>query len=214
LFYGNKKYEEIIFREELERLEEKYQGRLIVHHILSQEQKPGCGFGRLDTPRVDSEAHQGLDLTAVSSYYLCGPAEMIFSLKDHLVECGVIEDRIRFELFSAPVVEVEENKDSSSEAPSQGSGALVNTYILDGERFEVEVKDPEMTILDIGLSHGIDLPFACQGGVCCTCRAKVQSGKVDMRQNFSLGDNEVNDGYVLTCQSYPQGESATLDYDS
>lgn len=214
LFYGNKKYEEIIFREELERLVERFQGRLVVHHILSQEQRPGYGFGRLDRPRVDSEAQQGLNLGAVSSYYLCGPAEMIFSLKDHLIHSGVNEDRICFELFTAPVAEETQDTSTAAAAPSQDSGTLVNTYILDGERFEVEVKNPDMTILDIGLAHGIDLPFACQGGVCCTCRAKVQSGKVDMRQNFSLGDGEVNDGYVLTCQSYPQGENATLDYDA
>ena len=90
----------------------------------------------------------------------------------------------------------------------------MNTYILDGERFEVEVDNPDLTILDIGLNQGIDLPFACQGGVCCTCRAKVLAGEVDMRQNFSLRNKEVEEGYVLTCQSYPKGDSATLDYDA
>ncbi|MCL4163559.1 UNVERIFIED_CONTAM: hypothetical protein GTU68_000865 [Idotea baltica] len=85
---------------------------------------------------------------------------------------------------------------------------------MDGEETVVAVSNPDDTILDIGLAKGIDLPFACQGGVCCTCRAKVTKGKVDMRQNFSLGDSEVAEGYVLTCQSHPVGEDTIIDYDA
>ncbi|NNC84145.1 MAG: 2Fe-2S iron-sulfur cluster binding domain-containing protein, partial [Flavobacteriales bacterium] len=165
----------------------------------------------LDIARLDSQIAQGLDVLSVRAFYLCGPSEMIFSMKEHLEQKGVSTERIRFELFSAPAPGAD---DSEQKAEVPSSDGLVNTYILDGERFEVEVKDPDMTILDIGLDHGIDLPFACQGGVCCTCRAQVLEGEVDMRQNFSLSSSEVEEGFVLTCQSYPKGGSATLDYDA
>ncbi len=211
LFYGNKKQEEIIFENELKGLEEQYADRFTLFNVLSQEQIPGFGFGRLDTARLDTAALQGLDLLPVSAFYLCGPAEMIFSLKDKLVEYGVSEDKVHFELFTAPVAE--ESTEPAAPAKTR-SETLTNTYILDGERFEVEVKNLDSTLLDMGLAQGIDLPFACQGGVCCTCRAKVESGKVDMRQNFSLSDSEVDEGFVLTCQSYSLGEDTILNYDA
>lgn len=210
LFYGNRTQNEIIFKEELDYLVLKYGDRLTVHHMLSQEQVAGFGFGRLDIARLETAVVKGLDLLPVTAFYLCGPSEMIFSLKDSLINSGVSEDRIRFELFTAPVSESTEK----TESKPTGSAGLTNTYIIDGERHEIEVKNAEETILDIGLAKGIDLPFACQGGVCCTCKAKVISGKVDMRQNFSLSDSEVEEGFVLTCQSYPLDEDAVLDYDA
>ncbi len=216
LFYGNKTYDEIIFREELTRLEEEYGSRLDIIHVLSQEQRPGFGFGRLDSARLDSSIHQGeLEIGDIVSAYLCGPSEMIFSLQDKLKSYGLPEEKIKFELFNTPVsgIAVEASAGGSAES-SSSHGGVTTTYILDGERTEVAVTDTESTILDMGLAQGIDLPFACQGGVCCTCRAKVIEGKVDMRQNFSLGESEVAEGYVLTCQSYPVGENTVIDYDS
>lgn len=216
LFYGNKTYDEIIFREELTQLESSYGGRLNVIHVLSQEQRSGMGFGRMDAARLDSSIQQGsLDVGSISSAYLCGPADMIFLLQDKLKAHGLAEESILFELFTAPVSDESPSSTDANEAtvPSTGGGKST-TYVLDGTRTVVEGCDPETTILDIGLAQDIDLPFACQGGVCCTCRAKVISGKVDMRQNFSLGDSEVEEGYVLTCQSYPVGEDTVIDYDA
>jgi ring-1,2-phenylacetyl-CoA epoxidase subunit PaaE len=215
LFYGNKTFDEIIFRDEFAQLEAAYGERLEVVHVLSQEQRAGFAFGRLDSARLETALHQGLlSIGDISAAYLCGPSEMIFSLRDTLQSRGLPEERIKFELFTAPVLEASDDSVGEKEVATKSNAGATTTYIIDGMRTELPADDLETTVLDTGLAQGIDLPFACQGGVCCTCKAKVISGKVDMRQNFSLGDSEVAEGYVLTCQSYPLGEDTVIDYDS
>ncbi len=215
LFYGNKSFDEIIFRDELAQLGVTYGERLNVLHVLSQEQRAGFAFGRLDSARLETALSQGLlSIGDIAAAYLCGPSEMIFSLRDTLQSRGLNEEHVKFELFTAPVEETGAAVEEGKEVVAKTSAGATTTYILDGVRTELPAVDLETTVLDSGLADGIDLPFACQGGVCCTCRAKVISGKVDMRQNFSLGDSEVAEGYVLTCQSYPLGEDTVIDYDS
>jgi len=215
LFYGNKSFDEIIFHDELTHLEAKYGERLNVIHVLSQEQRAGFAFGRLDAARLETALQQGLlTISDIMAAYLCGPADMIFSLRDTLQSRGLSEEHIKFELFTAPVEETSDAKEEVQDVVAKPSAGATTTYIIDGVSTVLPALDLETTILDTGLAQGIDIPFACQGGVCCTCRAKVVSGKVDMRQNFSLGDSEVADGYVLTCQSYPLGEDTVIDYDS
>lgn len=215
LFYGNKRLEDIIFKAELDALEQQYAGRFKTIHMLSQAQEPGFGFGRLDRARLESSIQQGiLDINGVVAAYLCGPSEMIFSLQQELERQGLASDKIRYELFTAPDSGASEGDSGTAPDSAASAAGLQVSIIQDGQQQDIAVSDPETTILDIGLAAGIDLPFACQGGVCCTCRAKVTAGEVDMRQNFSLGDSEVAEGYVLTCQSYPTKGQATIDFDS
>jgi ring-1,2-phenylacetyl-CoA epoxidase subunit PaaE len=207
LVYGNRTEQDEIFRHNLDELQQSFPDRLRLIRTYSRQDMNGNGTGRVDRVLLES---LGLSFQTLAHAYLCGPSEMIFEMKDYLESKGISDERIHFELFAAPVAEA---KDEQKEKPVGSTGPVSVKFLVDDDEFLVEDDGNDLSILDIGLKAGIDLPFACQGGVCCTCRARVVDGEVDMRQNFSLSDKEVNDGFVLTCQSHLKNGSVVVDYD-
>ncbi|MDA0972208.1 MAG: FAD-binding oxidoreductase [Bacteroidetes bacterium] len=208
LLFGNKLKDEVMFYAELEQLHKLYPSRLEIQHCYSREHRDGAWEGRV-TAAMASRFISSSSFGKATEVYLCGPAEMIFSVKDDVIARGLSKEQVHFELFTAPVIETEDEPDRTETV----EGASKITFRLDGQEYVIEDVDPHHAILDIALEAGIDAPFACQGGVCCTCKALVTGAKVDLRQNFSLSDKEVSEGYVLTCQSYHLGGSTVVDYD-
>ena len=208
LFYGNRNGESIIFREELEALKNRYLGRLSLHHVLSREH-PGSElfYGHLDDLKCRRFGQIFFNPTAVDRFFLCGPEAMIHALRGALTEQGVAPERIKFELFGTGTGV----KKIERETPVI-QGAKV-TLIQDGQRIDFAFQKSDENILDAGTAAGADLPYACKGGVCCTCRAKVLDGKVDMLINYALEPDEVAAGYVLTCQAVPQSDTVTISFD-
>jgi ring-1,2-phenylacetyl-CoA epoxidase subunit PaaE len=207
LYYGNKSENSIIFKEEIDALQSQYGDRLNVWYVLSREDKDGYFGGRIDPAKCDEFELNDSAFYQADDYFLCGPEEMIFSVKDKLVEKGVSSDKVHFELFTTPV-----KADEGSEEEVPDLDAEV-TVIMDGEEFNYTLNSKGDSILDSAMDAGADVPFSCKGAVCCTCRAKVTEGKVHMDMNYALTDEEVEEGYVLTCQSHPVTSKVTVDYD-
>ena len=149
-------------------------------------------------------------MTKADAYFLCGPEAMIHAASDVLKSAGVAGDKIHFELFtsSAPAAAPAAKSDKGS-----ASDDAYVTVVLDGEETHFTQSAKEF-VLDAALDAGADVPYACKGAVCCTCRAKVLEGKVEMAMNYSLTDDEVADGYVLTCQAMPRSERVVVSYDA
>jgi ring-1,2-phenylacetyl-CoA epoxidase subunit PaaE len=213
LFYGNKNAGSIIFKRELEDLKDQYLHRLEIHHVLSREDQ-GTDWlkGRIDAGKCRHFATHIFQPSAVDRFFLCGPDTLIDTVKNTLVELGVADNRIRYELFTTPVAGVAPKKEVSA-APKKGILSSV-TVILDGEETHFTISSNGETILDAALDAGADVPFACKGAVCCTCRAKVLEGSVTMDMNYALEEEEVEEGYVLTCQSHPQTDKVVVSYDA
>lgn len=211
LFFGNRNFDSIIFREQLEALKNKYLNRLSVHHILSKE-KLGSPlfFGRIDAQKCSKLSTVFFDPSAVTNFYLCGPAQMIFDVRDELKNLGVDASKIHFELFNTDDIKVEKKEEKASYDPATESKV---TIVLDEESFEMPLAYGGKSILDAALEAGADLPYACKGGVCSTCKAKVVEGEVVMDLNYALEPDEVENGFVLTCQSHPRTATLTVDFD-
>lgn len=212
LFYGNRNFDTIIFREELEALKNVNLNRLSVHHILSKEKLGSPLFyGRIDAAKCEKFSKVFFDPKDVDAYYLCGPAKMIFAVKDELTKQGAPTDNIHFELFNTDdlPVNTEEQKEKTYDSASESKV----TIILDSESFDMPLEYGGTSILDAALAAGADLPYACKGGVCSTCKAKITKGEVIMDINYALEPDEVENGYVLTCQSHPRTPEVTVNFD-
>ncbi|MBN8852929.1 MAG: phenylacetic acid degradation protein [Sphingobacteriales bacterium 50-39] len=217
LVYGNRHRPSIIFREELEGLKNRYMHRFALHHILSREKVDiGLHQGRIDAAKCGELCGKLIDLNGTDEIFLCGPAEMIFTIKSWLEEKAFDPRKIHFELFHT-----QEGKaagrtttaDTTTTAPLEGKTSQV-TIRLDGNSFDFELPVDGDSILDGALMQGADLPFACKGGVCCTCRARLLEGKVEMEVNYALEEEELKAGFILTCQSHPRTEKVVIDFDS
>lgn len=213
LFYGNKSTEDIIFRQELNDLVVKYEERLQVHHILSRQKTSDDLFhGRISPEKCLDLMTHFEEIQNADAYFLCGPFDMTMGLKEKLIEFGVESDRIRFELFTTDTTKEGEQPPADAKGDEKFTEAKV-TVILDGEETEITV-GPDEKILDAVLDAGLDAPYACTGGSCCTCRAKALEGSVEMEVNYALTDSEVEEGYILTCQSHPTTPKVIVDYDA
>ena len=213
LFYGNKSTDQIIFREELEALKNKYLDRIQIFYLLSEEVPDAPLFaGRLDAGKVEAYARYLFDANKVNQFFLCGPEAMIWSTKSALESLGVAEGKISFELFTSSTNKTHEKFVGNLREEEVENSSKV-TVILDGKSFELDVPYKGRTILDAALKKGADLPFACKGGVCCTCKAQLLEGEVEMEVNYALEPEEVKAGFVLTCQSHPRSEEIKLDFD-
>ena len=212
LVFGNRSRSSIIFFEELENLKNKYLQRFNLINILSRE--------KMDTPlnsgRIDKEKLTDLlrmiKFGEMDEFFICGPEGMIFSIKDFLEKTGIENKKIHFELFTTPG----EKKVLSLKpiAVSAGGPKTRVTVKLDGRSFDFDLpQNSDTSILDAALQQGADLPFACKGGVCCTCKAKLLEGEVEMEVNWGLEQEEVEQGYILTCQSHPKTERIVVDFD-
>ncbi len=211
LLYGNQKRSSIIFFEEIEGLKNKYMDRFSCINILSRERtEASLNHGRIDTTKFES-LKQLINFKNITSAYLCGPEEMIFSAAAFLENEGITKNNVHFELFSSGVkknVAIKEEKRIADEGPKSNV-----TIKVDGRSFQFDLAYKSDNILDAALAKGADLPYACKGGVCCTCRAKLIEGKVYMEVNYALEEEEVAQGFILCCQSHPLTEKVVVDFD-
>jgi ring-1,2-phenylacetyl-CoA epoxidase subunit PaaE len=209
LFYGNRRSDSVMFADEVADLKDAHTARMHVVHVLSREpQEVELFNGRLDADRLRVLVPATVDVATVDHWWLCGPFGLVEGAMTVLTDLGVERSRMHRELFY--VEEVPPAEVHHLDAPA-GAGAEV-TVVLDGRTSTVTVPSG-MAILDGAQKIRPDLPFACKGGVCGTCRARVTSGAVTMRRNYALEDDEVAAGYVLTCQSLPTTDAVTVDYD-
>jgi ring-1,2-phenylacetyl-CoA epoxidase subunit PaaE len=210
LLYGNRKTDTVMFAEELADLKNRYPDRLELVHVLSREPRDVELFsGRLDAGRLRRLLTLLVPLRSIDHVWLCGPFGLITDARAVLDELGFPRDRVHFELFfvDEPPPEVHH-----AEAVIEGRTSDV-TIVLDG-RTTTAAMPQDQPVLDAAAAIRSDLPFACKGGVCGTCRARVTAGKVDMRRNYALSDDEVERGFVLTCQSRPVSAAVTVDFDA
>jgi ring-1,2-phenylacetyl-CoA epoxidase subunit PaaE len=208
LLFANRTSRTVMFLEELEDLKDRYPGRFHLIHVLSREsQDSELLSGRLDKARLTKITETLVPAETVDEWFLCGPYDMVIDLRDALVEAGVDKAQIHSELFH-----VETAPPVRTDAAGAGEGAEV-TVTLDGRRSTFRLP-PELSVLEGVLGVRSDAPFACKGGVCGTCRAKVLEGSVEMDTNYALEPDEIAAGYVLTCQSHPTSDKVVLDYDA
>jgi ring-1,2-phenylacetyl-CoA epoxidase subunit PaaE len=214
LVYGNRTKNSIIFKEELEALKDKFLSRFRIYHILSRERTDAeINYGRIDRDKVEALASRLIDLRNTDEFFICGPEEMIFSVRDYLQEKGVDRDHIHFELFTIPGQKKSVVDTSKKETSDEGPKARVSVK-LDGILFDFDLGQGGESILDAALKQGADLPYACKGGVCCTCKAKLLEGEVEMEVNWGLEPDEIERGYILTCQSHPKTGKVVVDFDA
>ncbi|MGH3359246.1 MAG: 1,2-phenylacetyl-CoA epoxidase subunit PaaE [Nocardioidaceae bacterium] len=211
LLYGNRRTNTVMFAEELGDLKDSHGARLELVHVLSREPREVELFsGRLDGERVAALLDALVPVDDVDGFWLCGPFAMVVEVQDVLRQHGVPRERIHQELFfagDAPPEPVRHEEPTSDEPQSEV------TVVLDGRSSSLALPRSQ-PVLDSAQRQRSDLPFACKGGVCGTCRARVTHGEIDMRRNYALEDAEIEAGFVLTCQSYPLSEDVTVDYDA
>lgn len=212
LVYGNRSRSSIIFFEELEALKNRYINRFNLVHVLSRERmETSVNAGRIDTNKLN-ELSKLIDYTSMDEIFVCGPEEMIFTVKNYLEASGIDKKRIHFELFTTPG---QNKKGPAEKKQSAGTGPKSDISIkLDGRIVDFTIPlNEQKTILDAALEQGADLPYACKGGVCCTCKARLLEGEVIMDVHWGLEDEEVEQGYILTCQSHPATSRVVVDFD-
>jgi ring-1,2-phenylacetyl-CoA epoxidase subunit PaaE len=210
LFYGNRTAEGMLFREDLEELKDRFIDRLSVFHVISgEEQDIPILHGRLDGEKVRVLLRSLVPASEVDHVFICGPTGMSEAVEATCRELGVAADRIHVERF---VSEFGGKPRPKPVVPASAPPKAIAALIIDGKRREVPVADGE-AILDAALRAGIDLPFACKGGMCSTCRAKLVEGSAEMELNYSLEPWELKAGFVLTCQAKPTTERVVVDYD-
>ncbi len=224
LVYGNRSRSSIIFFEELEGLKNKYIGRFNFINILSRERTDApVNFGRINQEKLTQMAML-VDYPSFHEIFICGPEEMIFDVKDYLEERGIDKKKIHFELFTTPgqmqpAVGSRQSavgsRQSAVGSRQSAAGPLSNiTVKLDGRAFDfILALNSDISLLDAALKEGADLPFACKGGVCCTCKARLLEGEVSMDVHWGLEEEEVEKGYILTCQSHPKTGKVVVDFD-
>jgi ring-1,2-phenylacetyl-CoA epoxidase subunit PaaE len=218
LLYGNRRAESVMFADEVADLKDAYTDRLQLVHVLSREpQEVELFSGRLDAARLRRLLPATCDIAAVDHWWLCGPYGMVSDAQAVLAELAVPPQRVHRELFYVEDEPPEPQQHAEPEepgAPGHGAGpASAVTVILDGRATTTSL-GRDTPVLDGAQRVRPDLPFACKGGVCGTCRARVRAGQVTMRRNFALDPAEVAAGYVLTCQSVPVSDEVTIDYDA
>lgn len=211
LLYGNQTAQSVMFAEEWEDLKNRCLGRLSIVHILSREvQDVALLSGRITGERLQAMAKGVVDLSDVDEAYLCGPQTMIADMRSTLEGMGLAGERVHSELFApagpraafhAPALQ-----------PVTGVLSRINVT-LDGASRAFDMLADDVNIVDAAARAGLDLPYSCKGGMCCTCRCKVREGSVAMALNYSLEGWELEAGFILACQAKPQTPSVTLDFD-
>ncbi len=197
LIYGNKTQDSTMFYSDIKQL------NINTHFVFSREKVEGAKEGRIDRNMLDVFSDK---ILSADAYFICGPGEMIDTVSDFLTMKGIEKSKIHFERFT--ITEKEET--SKKQTKEITSNVMVS---IDGDDFEFQLSSNGKSILDAAIDAGADVPFSCKGAVCCTCKAKVMQGKAIMDKNFSLSDEEVEQGYILTCQSHPTTENIVVDYD-
>lgn len=214
LLYGNRTSSSVMFAEELADLKNRYGSQLQLVHVLSREPRDVELFaGRLDAARLRRLLTTVAPVARFDHVWLCGPHRMIDDAREVLADLGVDRERVHHELFHVDAPPPELHRAAPDRPVGPGSTTAAVTVVLDGLTTTAAV--PATTsVLDGLAATRADLPFACKGGVCGTCRARVTEGEVEMRRNYALEPAEVEAGFVLTCQSYAMGGSVTVDFDA
>ncbi|MFM7310052.1 MAG: 1,2-phenylacetyl-CoA epoxidase subunit PaaE [Flavobacteriales bacterium] len=215
LLFGNRLFNSIIFRDELERLKDSHIGRLRVFHVLSGEPNEIPLYsGRINAEKLQQFAKTFIDVTLVHEAFLCGPEDLIRTSREFLVSAGMDETAIHFELFASPNArKVQSTADESAKAETSTAEKCAVTMIYDGYESHFFMPMDGTSILDAAQNTGMDIPFSCKGGMCCTCRAHLSDGKAEMKVNYALEPGEVEAGFVLTCQAVPTSSEVTVDFD-
>jgi len=212
LVYANRSANSIMFREELEDLKNAYMGRFNITHILESESDIDLFSGRLTREKCDALFGRWVNVDGADLVFICGPELMMLAVADALKARGLDDSRIKFELFAS----AHPGKAKKSAASIRGAASdetCSATVILDGVRREFKMPKQGQSVLEAALAADLDAPFACQAGVCSTCRAKIIEGEAEMEANYALEDYEVERGYVLTCQCHPLSDKIVIDYD-
>lgn len=226
LVYGNRRMDSVMFNEALQDLKDRYPSRLTLIHILSrQAQEVPLLEGRIDAAKVQGIIDAFLPVGSMDEVFVCGPEAMIEATEQALLNAGVKPERIRSERFSSPTLDAltpearanavlgkpDERVNPSTSADGD-AGEVQLTVVLDGKPYSMPMRRNEK-ILDIALSLGMDLPYSCKAGVCCTCRCKVIEGTTEMEKNFTLEKQEVEQGFILSCQARPTSDRVVISFD-
>ena len=216
LVYGNRSMATVMFNEALQDLKDRFASRLTLIHILSrQAQEVDLLQGRIDGDKVRALISTLLPVASMDEVFVCGPHAMIEATEKALLEAGVPSRQVHTERFTSPTLESlspAERQAASGQLNLPAGGQVALTVVLDGKPHALQM-DPDDHVLDAALAAGLDLPFSCKGGVCCTCRVKVLQGSVAMDKNFGLEAWETDQGFVLSCQSRPTSQAVTVSYD-
>ena len=209
LIYGNKGINSIIFKEEIEALKNTYLNQMSVVHILSRENLGNLlQQGRIDKAKCEMLLKTYFNQTKIDDVFICGPEQMTLDIREVMIAQGMHSKQIHLELFGTGYDKKEKLKgDVTNEADSQ------ITLFMDGDEYDFDLNTNDVSILDAAQKIGLDVPYACKGGVCCTCKAKVIKGTVEMDVNYALEQDEVDDGYVLTCQAHPTAKKVVVSFD-
>lgn len=212
LFYLNRTVKSIIFKEEIENLRNTYFGRLEIFYFLTKEHRDiPLLNGRFTSEKLKELKDKIIDVPNVSECFICGPEEMIFLIRDELIERGLLKEKIHYELFFSGITD--EDKKSVAEAIDSKFEGTEVTIIDGGKEFHFIMRDDYDTVLDGALAAGADLPYACKGGVCSTCKCHLIEGAVEMKINYALDKKEVQSGLILSCQAVPTTEKVVVNFD-
>ena len=216
LVYGNRRMDSVMFNEALQDLKDRYPNRLTLIHVLSrQAQEVPLLEGRIDAAKVKEIVSSLLPAASMDEVFICGPEAMIEATEKALIEVGVPARNIRTERFTSPTLEAlpaKERKQVVLGHAPESKGEVALTIVLDGKKHQMQMSSNDK-ILDVALAAGLDLPYSCKGGVCCTCRAKVMQGSVEMEKNFTLEKWEAEQGFVLSCQAKPTSKEVVMSFD-
>jgi ring-1,2-phenylacetyl-CoA epoxidase subunit PaaE len=216
LVYGNRRMDSVMFNEALQDLKDRYPNRLTLIHVLSrQAQEVPLLEGRIDAAKVKEIVSSLLPAASMDEVFICGPEAMIEATEKALIEVGVPARNIRTERFTSPTLEAlpaNERKQVVLGHAPESKGEVALTIVLDGKKHQMQMSVTDK-ILDVALAAGLDLPYSCKGGVCCTCRAKVMQGSVVMEKNFTLEKWEAEQGFVLSCQAKPTSKEVVMSFD-
>jgi len=208
LVFGNRTANSVMFLEELEGLKDRFGARFQMMHILSREGSDvPLLSGRIDADKIRMINDRVIG-GRVDGWYLCGPYEMVMTARQALVDIGVDEATIHDELFFAGPLDPA----SLPPEPPPGEGTIELTVILDGRAVHTRTT-AETSVLDAALRVRSELPYSCKGGMCATCKGRIEVGEVSMAKNYALVDEEVDAGFVLTCQAHPTTDRVVVRYD-
>ena len=217
LVYGNRRMASVMFNEALQDLKDRWRDRLTLIHVLSrQAQEVPLLEGRIDGDKVRALMATLLPAASMDEVFVCGPEAMIDATEAALLAAGVKRERVHTERFTSPALEALGTADRQAavlgHADAGAPGEVALTVVLDGKPHALRM-GRDQRVLDVALHAGLDLPWSCRGGVCCTCRAKVMSGSAEMEKNFTLEPWEMAQGFVLSCQARPTSDALTVSYD-
>ena len=212
LFYVNKTAKSIIFKEELEQLRNAYFGRLEIYYFLTKERRDIELFnGRFDDEKMEVLTKTFIDIPDTSEVFLCGPEKMVNYVSEYLINKGLSKELVHYELFVTGLSE--EDIKRAERLAQQNVEGIEITIVDGGKEFDFTMTKDYDNILDAALGAGADLPFACKGGVCSTCKCRVIEGAVEMKINYALDEKEVSQQLVLSCQAVPTTEKVVVDFD-